>query len=54
MNRLMHLATTRRLLVTLSAAVAVAASAGPASAADLCVGSGAGCLATCRPPWRGA
>jgi hypothetical protein len=46
MKRLMHLATTRRLLVTLSAAVTVAVSAGPASAADLCVGAGTGCLAT--------
>ena len=46
MKRLMHLAATRRLLVALSAAVAVAISAGPASAADLCVGAGNGCFAT--------
>ena len=46
MKRLMHLAVARRLLVALSAAVAVAVSAGPASAADLCVGAGNGCFAT--------
>ncbi|MEP6813413.1 MAG: hypothetical protein ABI990_10525 [Actinomycetota bacterium] len=36
----------RRLLVVLATGLAVAVSAGPASAADLCVGAGGGCFAT--------